>query len=282
MESIGDALRTEREKRGLSLEDAHENTKITVQNITALEEDRFDSFPNKVYARAFLRDYANYLGLDSAELLTEYEDKWSPKAMPENAQVRKSGGFWRVVGYTLLVLIIAAGLGAGGYFGWQKLKHERRVERTQNRVTDSQTTKPDTAVIPKAPPVEPPKPEVSNTEAAKPPVAAPKPPAPAAPQTLTLEVTALLPVWTQIDVDGKTALVRILAKGQKMTFTGEKSIYIKTGMAGAVQLKLNGQPQPPLGSLKVRGQKTFTLPATPAAAPSAPAPSAPAAPAPSH
>lgn len=278
MDSIGDKLRTEREKRGLSLEEAHENTKITVQNIAALEDERFDSFPNKVYARAFLRDYANFLGLDSGELLTEYEDKWSPKSVLDSQPKEKSGSFWRVVGYVALALVIAAALGAGGYFGWQKLRHERKLEM-QSRIPDSHTSKPDGAVIPKAPSVTPPK-----SEAPKTPTVAPKPVvAPVAPQTQTLEVTTLAEVWLRVVADGKTAFIGILPKGQTKSFQG-KTIEIRSGKAGAVQLKLNGQPQPPLegGSQKIPGERKFTLPATPAAGSPVPASSPATAPQPGH
>lgn len=276
MDSIGATLQAEREKRGLSLEDAHDSTKITVQNISALEEDRFDSFPNKVYARAFLRDYANFLGLDSGELLTEYEDKWSPKPSQENVHSSKPVSFWKILGYTLLTLVIIAGVGAGGYFGWERLQSERSTG-VPPRIADSAPTKPQGAVIPKAPPVAPPKPDVSESSAA-----AEKPEAPVvvAPQALKLEVKALLPVWTEVKVDGKSALFRTVAKGEELTFEAKKSIYIKTGMAGAVQLKLNGELQPPLGSLKVRGEKTFVLPVTPATAAPSPAPVSPPQPAP--
>lgn len=264
MDSIGQTLRAEREKRGLTLDDAHESTKITIQNISALEEDRFDSFPNKVYARAFLRDYSNFLGLDSAELLTEYEEKWSPKPVPESIQEARPSRFARALGYSVLVLVIAAALGAGGYFGWQKLQDERKSD-ARAITADAGESKPEGAVIPKAPKVEPPKTETQKAAEPK-----PKPEAPAeAPKTLKLDVTALLPVWTEVKVDGQSALYRTVAKGERLSFEGKKSIYIKTGMAGAVQLKLNGELQPPLGSLKVRGEKTFLLPASPASTPPA-------------
>lgn len=276
MESIGAILRTERENRGLSLEDAHENTKITIQNISALEEDRFDSFPNKVYARAFLRDYANFLGLDSAELLTQYEEQWSAAASQEVAPAVESGSFWRALGYTLLVLVVLAAVGIGGYCGWKELQRERK-DHPERRVADSRSVKPEGAVIPRAPRVAPPKPETP-----KKPAVTPEPTDPAAApdtQALKLEVTALLPVWTEVEVDGQKALFRTMAKNEKLTFEGKKSIYIKAAMAGAVQLKLNDQLQPPLGSLKVIGKKTFTVPAAPPSQPSA-TPVTPAAPAP--
>ncbi len=271
MESIGATLRAEREKRGLSLEDAHEHTRITVQNISALEEDRFDAFPNKVYARAFLRDYANFLGLDSAQLLTEYEENWSPKPPPETTRPSSCAWLWRALGYTFLVLIVAGALGAGGYFAWQKLQSERKSEARAVTV-DADESEPEGAVIPKAPPVAPPKPEV-----AKAPAPAPKPEAPpVTPQYQTLEVATLAEVWLRVVVDGKTAFIGILPKGQTKTFQG-KVIDIRSGKAGAVQLKLDGQLQPPLegGSLKIPGSRRFAMPAAPPAAPpSAPNPAA--------
>ena len=269
MDSIGGKLRTEREKRDLSLEEAHEATKITVQNISALEEDRFDSFPNKVYARAFLRDYANFLGLDSAELLTEYEDQWSPRTVQEVAPPKRQSNFLRLLGYALLIIIVAGALGAGGYFGWHRLQRERRSE-ARSRVMVSHADKTDGAVIPKAPTVTPPKPEATKT-----PSTTPKPAAPAvAPTTQTLEVATLAEVWMRVVADGKTAYIGILPKGQTKTFQG-KVIEIRSGKAGAVQLKLNGQLQPPLegGSLKVPGERKFVMPAAtqPAASTTAPA-----------
>ena len=87
MDSIGQILRAGRETRGLSLDEVHEATNITVQNLSALEDDRFDHFPNRVYARAFLRDYSNFLGMDSPSLLTHYEEEWNPR--PEEVAVSK-------------------------------------------------------------------------------------------------------------------------------------------------------------------------------------------------
>lgn len=274
MDSIGEVLRQERERRGLSLPEAHEATKITIQSLTALEGDRFESFPNKVYARAFLRDYANFLNLDSAQLLTSYEEKWSPTVEPEPVVVKKSGSGWRGVAYTLLVILVIGGLGVGGYYGWPVIKRQMNSRRASSHVREHGT-----AVLPKAPRVAPPKPEA----APKPEATKPEPPKPVVPEKAVLEVTALRDVWIGVKVDDKGLPGVILAKGEVKTYEGKKSVFIRAGMAGAVQLKFNGQPQPPLGTLKSPGEKSFTLPpATPAATPNttAPAPTPGTAPAP--
>ncbi len=266
MDSIGITLKSEREKRGLSVQEAHDATKIAIQSIAALEEDRFESFPNKVYARAFLRDYANFLGLDSTSLLAAYEEAWSPKADIDTTPKKNSGSAWRAIGYSLLVVVLVAGLAASGYYGLYTLQHKRAADRTSVSASNH-STKPDVATIPKAQPVAPPKSDVATEPKPAPAAVEQAKPIPATP---SLEVTALRDVWVQIKADNKTVFMNIIPKGATKTFEGQKSIYIKTGMAGAVQLKFNGQIQPPLGSLKVRGEKNFTMPA-----PSVPAPVSP-------
>jgi len=256
MDSIGAILRQERENRGLSLPEAHDATKITVQNLAALEEDRFDNFPNRVYARAFLRDYANYLGLDSAALLEQYEHAWNPRTESDPAPAPRGGSIWRPIAYIFLILIIAGGVAAGGYFGWRATSHIRH-HRAHRVTSASVKSDSDVATIPKAPPVAPPKPEADNASATNP---QPQP----APQKLTLDVGAVGTVWVRVICDGGKATDITMTNGMVKSFEANKSIYIRAGKAGAVQLRLNGQSQPSLGPLGQPGEKTFTLP--PAAA----------------
>jgi len=256
MDSIGDILRLERERRELSVQDAHDATKIAVQSIAALEEDRFESFANKVYARAFLRDYANFLSLDSVALLDAYEQKWGTSAVAEPVVSGKGGGSaWRAFGYTLLVVILVAALAGGGYYALYTYQHKRSAVGPP--AMPNHTAKPEVATIPKTQPVEPP-----PSEPAAKPTAAPTSQPAATADKLTLEVTALQQVWVRVKVDGQTVLVKTFEKGQTQAFEG-KTINIRAGMAGAVQLKLNGVVQPSLGSMKVIGDKTFTLPEAP-------------------
>lgn len=275
MESIGEILQQERQKRGLSLEQVHETSKITLQNLSALEENRFDYFPNKVYARAFLRDYANYLGLDSAALLTRYEEEWNVDAnptpnKPEEVVLETRRPIWKPIAYGLMSLLAIGALGTAVYFGWTGYKKQNDTVRVKKNTTSPPRS--DTATLPNVKPIMP-----DNTNADMKPKPEPKPaPEPVVPtDKLTLQVTALMPVWVKIDVDGKQEFANTIAKGETKTWEAKNKIYIQAGMAGAVQLKLNGQPQPSLGSLKVIGKKTFTLSET-ATPPQVPAVAAPA------
>ena len=64
MADIGDKLRSAREAKGLSIEDIEKATKIQSRYLTAIEDDDFDKLPGDFYVRAFIRQYAQVVGLD--------------------------------------------------------------------------------------------------------------------------------------------------------------------------------------------------------------------------
>ncbi len=68
MADIGSQLRTAREARGLTLEQAFKATRIKTPYLEAIEANQLDALPGPVQARGFVRSYANYLGLDGDHL----------------------------------------------------------------------------------------------------------------------------------------------------------------------------------------------------------------------
>jgi len=70
MSELGSLLVRAREARGLTLEDAERDTRISRRYLQALETEQFEVIPAPVYARGFLRSYSQYLGLDPQETLT--------------------------------------------------------------------------------------------------------------------------------------------------------------------------------------------------------------------
>lgn len=69
MSELGTLLVRSREARGLTLEDAERDTRISRRYLQALETEQFEAIPAPVYARGFLRSYSQYLGLDPQEML---------------------------------------------------------------------------------------------------------------------------------------------------------------------------------------------------------------------
>ena len=76
MEPIGLTLQQARQKSRLKLETVSKKTKISINYLKALETEDWDIFPATAYAQAFLRSYANFLGLNSDELVRRYKKYW--------------------------------------------------------------------------------------------------------------------------------------------------------------------------------------------------------------
>jgi len=73
MESIGKYLKTWRELRNLSLDEAAQFTKIRKQFLEAIEEDKYELLPPAIYVKGYLTAYARYLGLDPNDALLRYQ-----------------------------------------------------------------------------------------------------------------------------------------------------------------------------------------------------------------
>jgi len=69
--TFGHTLSAAREQRGLSIEDAAHQTRITAQRLRFLETDNYAAFGSMTYARSFIRQYSAFLGVDATALLAE-------------------------------------------------------------------------------------------------------------------------------------------------------------------------------------------------------------------
>jgi cytoskeleton protein RodZ len=72
--SLGEYLRQEREKRGITIEQVASATKIGVKTLHSLEGDQYSELPAKPFIRGFVTSYARFIGLDSKEILTRFGD----------------------------------------------------------------------------------------------------------------------------------------------------------------------------------------------------------------
>ncbi|WP_440895384.1 RodZ domain-containing protein [Amphibacillus sp. Q70] len=72
---IGERLKEARLEKELSLEDVQKSTKIQTRHLQAIEENNFSLIPGSFYARVFIKEYANAVGLDADELFDEYQDE---------------------------------------------------------------------------------------------------------------------------------------------------------------------------------------------------------------
>lgn len=83
MTTIGQKLKEAREDQRLTIEKVFEATRIRVQYLQALEQDDLSIMPSAVQARGYLRNYAEFLGLDVEKLLDDLRAASEQKPSPQ-------------------------------------------------------------------------------------------------------------------------------------------------------------------------------------------------------
>jgi len=119
----GFLLRTERERRGMTVLQAAEALHLDPTTLIEIEADRFSALGAPVYAKGHLRRYATVLGLSSEQVIERYQ---ALTDVPEVPMPMRSGSQWRERSSSKLPLwITMALLAAGAAWGFYGLYQER-------------------------------------------------------------------------------------------------------------------------------------------------------------
>jgi cytoskeletal protein RodZ len=78
--TIGQKLEAARTAKGVTVSEAGKATKILSKFIEAMEKDDFGALSAPVYAKSFIKMYAQYLGLEPRPLVEEYVAQHAPKS----------------------------------------------------------------------------------------------------------------------------------------------------------------------------------------------------------
>jgi len=227
MASFGENLRRERELRGVSLRDMAEATKISFRFLEALEKGRIDQLPGGLFPRAFVRQYAKFLGLDAEKTVAEFLYEHGESGLPvEKPKARPSEGPPVPRGLLLFLAVVVA----GGWLTWKRMG----ADRAEAEQAAPGSTLP--AVIQPTDRVYPPPPSLGTVDEAE---------APA--EGITLSLTAQADCWVMAEADGETVINRILASGESQTFEARGQIVLSVGNAGGLVLKVNDRPGVSLG-----------------------------------
>ena len=82
---VGQALKKEREARGVSLADIVGETRISTRFLQALEDEEFDLFPGKFYVHYYIKNYLRACGADETAFFNTYQD-YLNQTMKNNAE----------------------------------------------------------------------------------------------------------------------------------------------------------------------------------------------------
>ncbi len=146
MESIGEKLKTAREEKGYSPDQVARDTNIARRFILAMEQEEFSAFPGDTYLLGFLRNYADYLGLDSERLVTLYRNmkiQEQPVPMEELIQgKRRRPSIGLIIGIVAGVLVLAGG-GYGLYTWFSQNGGTAEIAENEAEPTEQTATEPE-------------------------------------------------------------------------------------------------------------------------------------------
>ncbi|WP_409340909.1 RodZ domain-containing protein [Paenibacillus sp. MBLB4367] len=270
MFELGQLLRKARLEKGISLEDLQEVTKIRKRYLEAIEEGNLKVLPGTFYIRAFIKSYAEAVGLDPNEVLRLYRNV-IPVSEPEQTAepVRrkrtdsKNSEKWskRLTGIMLWSFVLLI-FGILYYFISTNAKSEGEENvsqsQTNEHLTDRKMSEVSAAPTPAATaseqkpetkpsqtPIVPDKPDVKLTksEGGKDFYQISKA------SKVIVEVTVLKDkCWIGIDkqtksgdsVQKETLFSESLLSGQYQKWELDPSVNLTLGAANAVELKING------------------------------------------
>ncbi|MCD6098456.1 helix-turn-helix domain-containing protein [bacterium] len=129
MKKLGELLRTKREERGISIEEAAHNTNIPAKRIKAIEQGDISALPAPIYIRGFVKNLAEYYGIPLEEITPALDEalgreeiryaKIEPEEItPEEEEtVKREKRYFRYILFgvgTLFLIVILARIFSGG------------------------------------------------------------------------------------------------------------------------------------------------------------------------
>lgn len=75
MNGLGEALRSERRRKNISLDHISAKTNLSVKALTALENDQLGQIPGIFYVKNYIKSYLNAINADSETFFEAYKEK---------------------------------------------------------------------------------------------------------------------------------------------------------------------------------------------------------------
>ena len=239
---LGTYLREAREARGVSLAQVASETRIIQRYLAALESGEYHHLPGDVYARGFIRNYAQYLNLPAEELIDMYRAergvsapiKVVPAAVPPRTSTIFIPSIWAVV--LVVMALVVMGYLALNALGLTSIASVDNPTVTPTVVTPAPlptfTPQPTNADGSTSVPVDPTTPFATPTITPQ--------PTPSAPVEVVVQITGDAS-WMQILVDGVPVVNGVTqTNGWSETFRGQSEVSVKAGNGAAVEISYNG------------------------------------------
>lgn len=236
---VGEYLKYEREKRGISLEEISAQSGLTVSILKALENEDYDFLPELVYVKGYIRVYCSTIGADAEQALKLFSNREQHDAPLVKEQENPSlvdervEYLTRVWGTVLVAAVIIVVL-VGRWSGTEDIVEQESVNATQNEAMPSSVIDAEDAAsnVPQS------SDKVVNMEEAlglgsldtrRP-----------AGKTATLSINTRGASWAHIYTEEKSIVYDLLEAGYDQEFVVELPVYIELGDGRNVTILLDG------------------------------------------
>ncbi len=160
METVGEILKKNREKKKKSLQQVERSTKIPQKTLKSLESNNFSTLPSLPYIKGFIRIYSQYLELDPDKLVAIFRRDWKKveekSFIPSGFFRNFSSKFWSPhTAKILLVFLLSSiffvyiGIQLNNFFSTPKLKlsePESGIVIDEKQVVVKGNTEPENSV----------------------------------------------------------------------------------------------------------------------------------------
>lgn len=273
MNILGEQLKKERERKGITLEEVARVTKIRKTYLQALEDGDFGA-QSPVFMKGFLKSYADFLGLDSSDILNRYkqdittEDEF--EAEREVSASRRRSSQYLVPGIitlSLAIIIIITSIFTIKRHNTVTPPVTPQEPKKQDALVKNITTQPllttvhekifknltASKAIPTSAPAPPAiveaKPPEKTEKSAEKAVKAPN--SEKNEKKHSLYITAKGTAWLRVAVDDGAATEVLMKKGEIIDLAANRKFTVVTGNAGEIDITLDGKA---LGSLGESGK----------------------------
>ncbi|MBV9271602.1 MAG: helix-turn-helix domain-containing protein [Candidatus Eremiobacteraeota bacterium] len=253
--SLGERFRAAREERGLSLSDVAEQIRIRSVYLAAIEDENWSAIGAPVYIRGFIRTYARFLGLDSAEAVSQFNEAMGAPAAGGDAssQTQRSSvglGVGTSENRGLSPLIWIASLVALALVAFVVYLYFTPPKGGSTPVAGG----PAATGAPGVPAAG--ETSAASSEASGSPLPSATPTIIPSKETLAIHLTESS--WVRVTVDGTVSAEGTFPAGTNKTFHGKVAL-LRVGNAGGVEVTVNGKPLGRLGATGDVVEKSYTL-----------------------
>jgi cytoskeletal protein RodZ len=269
METIGKTLREARESLGLTLEEVERSTRIRTIRLEALENGDFDSLPSRVQVQGFLRNYADYLGLDPEHILNLYlhgdsegdlaaRRKFGSELWQRQKPIVRSPRRFRIYGDQIITggvaLVVIALLVWGANRILVTINQPEAMEIVADMGTIPAPTDLPTSTALLVGEANPPLELTIEVEA----TATPTLPLGLV-DAIELELLAEQSAFVQVLVDGREEFQGRMLAGERLSFRGEDRVEVVTGNARGLRVFFNNQDQGLMGQVNQVLTRVWTI-----------------------